>query len=279
MPCSRARSFVLLVAAQVEQRPVHFWMQRLDPAIEHFGNPVKLEMPRTLIPACRRETRCAARGNDFDALFLELARANRPRPVLSETEMRARWIFMKIFAAPKMQAIRIHDDPEGERQAEGEGEARQVEHARIAGIKRAPDGRDSVGDGIQMHGPENPGMRIRRWKKRAGHEPERNREHVHDGVKSLGRLHRPGDEKTETGEAKPTTKERAKTNQEPLGCDVDADERREQEKDEPLQKRERGPAKNFSANNAAGRDRRDEDGLEKSFPPIFDDRDESRRWR
>ena len=44
-------------------------------------------------------------------------------------------------------------------------------------------------------------------------------------------------------------------------------------KDKSLQKRERGPAENFSANNAAGRDRRDQDGLEKSFPPIFDDRD------
>ena len=124
-----------------------------------------------------------------------------------------------------------------------------------------------------MHGPENPGVRICRWKKRAGHEPERNQEHVHDSVKSLGRLHRPGNEKTESGKAKTHNEERAKTNQDSLGCDVDADERREQEEDKSLQKRERSPAENLSANNAAGGDRRDKDGLEKSFPPVFDDRD------
>jgi hypothetical protein len=33
---------------------------------------------------------------------------------------------------------------------------------------------------------------------------------------------------------------------------VDADERREQEEDKALQKRERSPAENLSANNAAG---------------------------
>ena len=56
------------------------------------------------------------------------------------------------------------DDPEGERQAEGKRKARQVEHARVTGIKRTPDGRDAVGNRIQMHGPENPGVWIGRWK-------------------------------------------------------------------------------------------------------------------
>ena len=42
---------------------------------------------------------------------------------------------------------------------------------------------------------------------------------------------------------------------------------------ESLQKRERSPAENLSANNAAGGDRRDEDRLKKPFPPVFDDRD------
>ena len=124
-----------------------------------------------------------------------------------------------------------------------------------------------------MDRPENPGMRVGGGKERARHEPERNEKDVHDGVEALGRFHRPGDEKTETREAKADDEKRPETNQEPLRRDVNPDEGSEQKKDQPLQKRERGPAEDLSANDAAGRDRRDENGLEKTFPPIFDDRD------
>ena len=144
-----------------------------------------------------------------------------------------------------MTSPKASDKPDGKRKA------RQVEHARVARVKRAPHGRDAVGDGIDMHSPENPGVRVGRGKERAGHEPERNEKDVHDGVKTLGRFHRPGDEKTEAGEAKANNEERAETNQESLGRDVNADEGREQEKDQPLQKREGGAAENLPANDAA----------------------------
>src|SRR4029077_1627994 len=68
------RSFVFLVAAQVEQRSVHFWMQCLDPSIEHFGKPGETGNATHIDSCLSQKTRCAARGNDFDALFLELAR-------------------------------------------------------------------------------------------------------------------------------------------------------------------------------------------------------------
>ena len=193
----------------------------------------------------------AAGGNDFDALFLELAREIGHAGFVGNGNESA-FDFHEDFRCTRTAGDRIHDEPEGERHAEGKGEARQIEHARIAGVKRPPDGRDAVGDRIQMHRPENPGVRIGRGKKRAGHEPERDEKNIHDRVKSLGRFHRPGDEKTETGQAKTDDEKRAETNQDPLGRDVDADERREQKKDKALQKRERGPAENLPANNAAG---------------------------
>ena len=65
---------MFLVAAQEEQRAVHFWMQRLDPAIEHFGKPSEIGNATHIDSCLPQKTRCAARGNDFDALFLELAR-------------------------------------------------------------------------------------------------------------------------------------------------------------------------------------------------------------
>ena len=148
-----------------------------------------------------------------------------------------------------------------------------MKHAGITGIERASDGRDTISHRVQMDGPENPGVRISGREKRARHEPERNEEDVHDGVKTLGRFHRPGDEKPETGEAKADDEKRTETDQDSLRRDVNPDKGREQEKDQPLQKGEGGAAEDLAANDAPGRDRRDQDRLEKTFPTIFDDRD------
>ena len=67
------RGLVLLVAAKVEQRTVHFRMQRLYPAIEHFGEPGKIGNVADVDSRLPQETRCAASGNNFHALFFELA--------------------------------------------------------------------------------------------------------------------------------------------------------------------------------------------------------------
>ena len=192
----------------------------------------------------------AAGGNDFDAQFLELAREIGHAGFVGNGNESA-FDFHDDFPLHENVGDRIHDKAEGERYADGKGKTRQIEHVRVAGVKRAPHGRDAVGDGIEVNRPENPRVRIGRGKKRAGHEPERNEKDVHDGVKALGRFHRPGDEKPKTGQAKADNEEGAEANQNPLGRDVNADEGREQEKDQSLQKREGGAAENFAADDAA----------------------------
>ena len=68
------RGFVLLVPAQVEQRAVHLRVQRLHPAIEHFRESGEVGNVARLDSCLPQQARRAAGGNDFDALFLELAR-------------------------------------------------------------------------------------------------------------------------------------------------------------------------------------------------------------
>src|SRR4029434_6287561 len=95
---------VLLVATQVEQRPVHFWMQRLYPAIEHFGKPGETGNAAHINSRLPQETRCAARGNDFDAPFLELAREIGHASLVGNGDESA-LDFHEDFRCTKMQAI------------------------------------------------------------------------------------------------------------------------------------------------------------------------------
>ena len=148
-----------------------------------------------------------------------------------------------------------------------------MQDAAVASVKRAPHSRDAVGHGVDVDRPKNPRVRVGRGKKCTRDEPERDEENAHDGVKALARFHRPGDEKAETGEAKSDKKKGEQANQNPRERKVQTDEGREEEKNQTLQKRERGAAENLAANDAAGRDRRDQNRFEKTFAPIFDDRD------
>ncbi len=65
---------VLLVPAHIEQAAVHFGMQRLDPAVEHFGKAGEGGNAAHFDSGLAEETGGAAGGNDFDALLFELAR-------------------------------------------------------------------------------------------------------------------------------------------------------------------------------------------------------------
>ncbi len=68
------RRLVLLVPAHEEQSAVHFGMQRLDPAIEHFRKTGEGGNAAHLDPGLPEQTGGAAGGNNLDAFFFELTR-------------------------------------------------------------------------------------------------------------------------------------------------------------------------------------------------------------
>ena len=68
---------------------MHLGMQRLDPAVHHLGKAGELGDVRHLQPGRGDRLGGAAGGDQFDAMAGERL-ANSIRPVLSETDNRAR---------------------------------------------------------------------------------------------------------------------------------------------------------------------------------------------
>ena len=73
MPCFAACRFVLGVAANVKQPAVHFRMQRLHAAIEHFGETRELADLHDGNARFLQRARRAARRNDLHAHAVQLA--------------------------------------------------------------------------------------------------------------------------------------------------------------------------------------------------------------
>ena len=80
---------VLRVFAQEEQAAVHLRVQRFDPAIHHLGKAGELGDLAGGDAFLVEQRGGAAGGDDLDAGATR-PRANSTRPVLSETEIRAR---------------------------------------------------------------------------------------------------------------------------------------------------------------------------------------------
>ena len=90
MPCVRIARAMLGIVADRQQAAMHLRMQRLDPAVHHFGKAGEfgdVDAPSARRPSapwrCRRSRPVRRRGR-------QARWAKSTRPVLSETESRAR---------------------------------------------------------------------------------------------------------------------------------------------------------------------------------------------
>ena len=92
-------------------------------------------------------------------------------------------------------------------------------------------------------------------------------------MKSLGRFHPPGNQKSKSGQAETDEDQHSHERDKLEKSKGEPDQRSKRKKNNCLNYRERHSAKNFSEHNARAGNRRDKDRLEESFISVFDDRD------
>ena len=100
----------------------------------------------------------------------------------------------------------------------------------------------SVGQRIDPHQQANPQRRAGERKQRSREQPQRNQKQVDDGVKGLRGVHRPGDDEAQRGQRKRHQENGQHGQREARQREVHADERREDQEDQSLQRGQRRAA-------------------------------------
>src|SRR5262245_17822639 len=106
-------------------------------------------------------------------------------------------------------------------------------------VKTPTQCRHAIGERVAVHHPDEPGWHASHREKSAREQPQGHQEQIHDGVKTLRGAHPPGNDQAKIGHAKGNAKKDHNDEQERQQTHRDAGQRRQEQKQHPLQERQR----------------------------------------
>ena len=141
-----------------------------------------------------------------------------------------------------------------------------------SGKERVAQRVDAVAERIEAHAEAQPSGCAAGGEERAGEHPQRQQNDVDDGVEGLRRVHRPRNGEAERGEFEADHDDDQGAEGIEAGVGMDADQRREDEEDDALNRGQRRSAEDFAQHDGRAAYRRGEHREQEAFVAVLDER-------